>query len=69
MTANRSRLRRFAARVKRLYRELEYAQRRVFELRTGVSYQRLARPTLPGLTIEELEAIYALPSADRVDWM
>jgi hypothetical protein len=45
-------------RVREIWAELDYAQRRLFELRTGVD---AGRPRT--LTIDELEAMYAAEEA------
>lgn len=54
-------------RVRRSWTEIEYAQRRMFELRTGIVLPATRRRT----HIEELEALYALearePGRGRVD--
>lgn len=63
MVANRSRLRRLAARIRRVYAELDYAQRRLFELRTGVSSLPTPRPAPRLVSLEELEALYELDEA------
>jgi hypothetical protein len=55
-----SRATRIARRVRRTWAELDYAQRRMFELRTGVSARGQRRSTA---RIEELERLYHLRSA------
>lgn len=53
------------ASVKRIWDELDYAQRRSFELRTGVPVLPVdRRPRLRG-TVEELEALYAFEAPDQ----
>jgi hypothetical protein len=69
MVATHSRLFRLGARIRRVYAELDYAQRRLFELRTGVSSLPSPRHTPPRLSVEDLEALYELDypgEADRV---
>jgi hypothetical protein len=51
---------RIARRVRRIWAELEYAQRRLFELRTGVSAEPRRRSQV---SVEELERLYRLRSA------
>jgi hypothetical protein len=43
--------------------ELDYAQRRVFELRTGVSSLPTPRHAPRRVSLEELEALYELDEA------
>jgi hypothetical protein len=47
-------------RVRQSWTEIEYAQRRMFELRTGTVLPATSRPT----HIEELEALYALEARE-----
>ena len=54
-TSATSRIKRAARRAKRLWSELDYAQRRVFEMRTGVP---LTRPNV-SRSADELERLYA----------
>ncbi|HEY4825616.1 MAG TPA: hypothetical protein VIH85_02565 [Solirubrobacteraceae bacterium] len=54
-TSATSRIKRAARRAKRLWSELDYAQRRVFEMRTGVP---LTRPNI-SRSVDELERLYA----------
>jgi hypothetical protein len=54
-TSATSRIKRAARRAKRLWAELDYAQRRVFEMRTGVP---LTRPNI-SRSVDELERLYA----------
>jgi hypothetical protein len=69
MTATQPRLRRLAARIRRVYAELYYAQRRMFELRTGVNSPPTWRHEARRVSVEELEALLELDypgNADRV---
>jgi hypothetical protein len=54
-TSATSRIKRATRRAKRLWSELDYAQRRVFEMRTGVP---LTRPNI-SRSVDELERLYA----------
>jgi hypothetical protein len=47
-------------RVRRSWTEIEYAQRRMFELRTGIVLPATRR----GTHVEELEALYALEARE-----
>jgi hypothetical protein len=47
-------------RVRRSWTEIEYAQRRMFELRTGIVFPATRRRP----HIEELEALYALEARE-----
>ena len=55
-----SRLRRIFSRVTQTWAELDYAQRRLLEIRTGIP--NLTPPKRPGISqsVSELEALYAL---------
>ncbi len=58
-TAKHSHVSRALGRAKRIWSELDYAQRRLFELRTGVpSTTPERRPSLKA-RIDELERLYA----------
>jgi hypothetical protein len=46
--------------VKRVWAELDYAQRRLFEIRTGVPVTSPAEREHPATTVEELDSLYAL---------
>ncbi len=50
-------------RIKEVWRELDYAQRRSLELRTGLS---LDRPVRDARSIQELESLYDLPAYDPI---
>lgn len=55
-----SRAARIARRLRRTWGDMDYAQRRMFELRTGVS----ARPSRRSkISVEDLERLYHLRSA------
>jgi hypothetical protein len=62
--ANASRIRQIISRVTRVWSELDYAQRRVFEIRTGIptgageSRRAGGRPKI-SRSVEELERLYA----------
>jgi hypothetical protein len=69
MTATQSRLRRLATQIRRIYAELHYAQRRTFELRTGVNSPPTSRRAARRVSAEDLEALLELDypgNADRV---
>jgi hypothetical protein len=69
MFAPQSRLRRLAARIRRTHAELHYAQRRLLELRTGVSSLPTHRHAARRVSVEELEALLELDypaNTDRV---
>jgi hypothetical protein len=53
-----SRIKRVARRVKRIWSELDYAQRRMFEMRTGVPARAQRRPRI-SRSVDELERLYA----------
>ncbi len=56
---------RVIASVKRIWDEMDYAQRRSFELKTGVPVvKRQPRRRLTG-SVEELEALYGFKSLER----
>lgn len=56
MTISSSRPVRIAHRARRIWTELDYAQRRLFEIRTGVSDARSPRSSHPN--VAELERVY-----------
>ncbi len=60
-----SRLRRIVSRVSQTWAELDYAQRRLLEIRTGIP--NLTPPNRPRISrrVSELEALYALEVAGR----
>ena len=51
------------ARLRDLWLELNYAQRRSLELRTGLSFEKPVRDRIRRAEIQELEALYNLPAA------
>ena len=55
-----SRVRRAARRIKLIWSELDYAQRRLFEIRTGIEVDRPAKRSQA-----ELDALYAVPPSKR----
>jgi hypothetical protein len=63
MQATRShKTRRMLRRVRSTWAELDYAQRRMFELRTGISaVPPQPWPETPWASVSELEALYAAP--------
>jgi hypothetical protein len=61
-----SRASRMIARLRRSWAEMDDAQRRMFELRTGLSVRQTPGRAHARLQIEELEALYAL-EADEPD--
>jgi len=50
-------------RVRRLAAELDYAQRRLLEIRTGVPLTRPEERRAGRATVEELERLFAAPHA------
>ena len=60
MATATKRLGRTAKRVKGVWAELGYAQRRLFEIRTGVIATRPQERVRPATTVDELEALYEL---------
>lgn len=50
-------------RIKEVWRELDNAQRRSLELRTGLAFDRPARDARSRAEIQELESLYDLPAA------
>lgn len=51
-------------RLKEVWRELDYAQRRSLELRTGLSFDKpVSDPPIRRAEVEQLEALYNLPAA------
>ena len=62
-----SRVSRMIGRVRRSWAEIDYAQRRMFELRTGISLLTTAHCAQDRARIEELEAWYALEAREPGD--
>jgi hypothetical protein len=62
-----SRLRRIFTRVTQTWAELDYAQRRLLEIRTGIP--NLAAPKRPRISrrVSDLEALYALEEPALAD--
>lgn len=52
-------------RVKTVVSEANYAQRRLFELRTGVPVTSADEPVRPATSAEELDALYELEHDER----
>ena len=57
-TATKSGVRKATKRVKRVWAEMDYAQRRLFEIRTGVPAVDRDQPT--PTSVDDLEALYEL---------
>ena len=55
---------RIAERLRRAWVEMDYAQRRMFELRTGVASLPATRRRRDVSSVEDLEALYALKARD-----
>jgi len=55
-TSTMSRVSRFIRHLKRVWADLDYAQRRLFEINTGIE---VTRRESPRISTEELEALYA----------
>jgi hypothetical protein len=53
-------------RVKEIWQELDYAQRRSLELRTGISFDKPVSAGTSRAEIEELDALYDMPSHEEV---
>lgn len=54
------RVRRTAHRIKAIWSELDYAQRRLFEIRTGIDIERRGKRSQA-----ELDDLYAVPPSKR----
>ena len=50
-------------RIRKVWRELDYAQRRSLELRTGLSFDKPSSDPAQREEIDQLEALYNLPAA------
>lgn len=61
-TGNRN-FSRAITRLSAVWRELDYAQRRSLELRTGLSLHTTAFDRIRRAEIEQLEALYNMPAA------
>jgi hypothetical protein len=59
-----SRVRQMASTVRRVWRELDYAQRRLFELQTQLPDERLGGRALA--EVRALESLWALPAREPV---
>ena len=59
-TATQSRIRQAVTEVKRVWAELDYAQRRLFEIRTGVPVISRDQRVRTARTVEELDSLYGL---------
>lgn len=59
-TATQSRIRQAVTEVKRVWAELDYAQRRLFEIRTGVPVINRDQRVRTARTVEELDSLYGL---------
>lgn len=53
-------MKRTIERVKEILAELDYAQRRMLEIRTGVGFDAQPPRFRAGMTVEELEALFRL---------
>lgn len=53
------------SRLREMWRELAYAQRRSLELRTGLSFDKPVSDRIRRAEIEQLEALYNMPAADE----
>lgn len=62
-----ARVSRMIARMRRSWAEMNDAQRRMFELRTGISVRQTLQRADAGPQIEELEALYALEAREPDD--
>jgi hypothetical protein len=62
-TMTKSRAGRIFGRVKEIWAELDYAQRRTLEITTGMPSLTRKRPTT-GTSVSELESLYALADHD-----
>jgi hypothetical protein len=58
LKATASQARRLPRRLRRVWSELDYAQRRAFEIRTGIPLGPEKRPRI-SRTIDELERLFA----------
>jgi BMFP domain-containing protein YqiC len=66
-TATKSNVRQATNRVKRVWAEMDYAQRRLFEIRTGVAVIDRSQRTSPAASVDELEALYRLEDRTHDD--
>ena len=58
LKATASQARRLLRRLRQVWSELDYAQRRAFEIRTGIPLRAEKRPRI-SRTIDELERLFA----------
>jgi hypothetical protein len=65
MTTTPTRLRRLANRVQRTWSEMDHAQRRLLEIRTGQPFVTPTRRASVAVSVAELEALYAAESSHR----
>lgn len=63
-TSGKGRVVRAITGLKELWQELDYAQRRSLELRTGLSFDKPDRDASTRAEIHELESLYDLPAHD-----
>lgn len=64
-TMTRSRAGQILHRASQIWGELDYAQRRLMEIRTGVPQRSRRRRPATGATVRELEALFALDQHDQ----
>jgi BMFP domain-containing protein YqiC len=60
-----SRITRISRQVKRVWGELDYAQRRSFEITTGIPVTAKQKQALARAEVTELEAVLAQPHAEE----
>lgn len=65
-TSTQSRVRRIFTRITRTYAELDYAQRRLLEVQTGVPNLTRAKRATARQSVSEHPVLYA-PEADEMD--
>lgn len=65
MATATSGFKRMLRRLKHLWSELDYAQRRMLEERTGIPFTEPHEHFRPASTVEELEALYVLEGHPR----
>ena len=64
-TATKTGLGQTIKRVKRAWAEMDYAQRRLFEIRTGIPASGRDEAARPATTVDELETLYELDETNR----
>ncbi len=58
-------VRRIISRFRRICKEMDYAQKRLFEIQTGIVVLPPSERPQVIASIDQLEALYALPAVER----